>query len=55
MTDQGSIEVTTPDSVYIVQQPEHTGHALHTRFVHDLNGVVAQIADQGLVPDRQET
>ena len=41
--------------VYIVQRPEHAGHAMHTLFVHDLDTLVAQIADRGLNPVEQET
>src|SRR6516162_8228521 len=29
--------------VYIVQQPEHAGHAMNTLFVDDLDALVAQI------------
>src|SRR5579864_5924042 len=36
--------------LYIVQQPEHAGHAMHTVFVDDLDRLVAQIADRGLEP-----
>lgn len=41
--------------VYIVQQPEHAGHARHTLFVDDLDALVAQIAERGLKPANQET
>jgi hypothetical protein len=41
--------------VYIVQQPEHAGHASHTLFVDDLDALVAQIADRGLSPFERET
>jgi hypothetical protein len=41
--------------VYIVQRPEHAGHALRTLFVNDLGAVVAQIAEQGLNPAQRET
>ena len=41
--------------VYIVQRPEHAGHAMHTIFVDDLDAVVAQIADRGLDPVERET
>jgi catechol 2,3-dioxygenase-like lactoylglutathione lyase family enzyme len=41
--------------VYIVQQPEHAGHARHTLFVEDLDALVAQIAERGLDPVKQET
>ena len=41
--------------VYIVQQPEHAGHARHTLFVDDLDTLVAQIAERGLDPAERET
>lgn len=41
--------------VYIVQQPEHAGHAMLTLFVDNLDALVAQIADRGLDPLKQET
>jgi len=41
--------------VYIVQQPEHAGHAMHTLFVDDLDALVTQIANRGLDPLKQET
>ena len=41
--------------VYIVRQPDHAGHALHTIFVDDLRALVTQIADRGLDPVKQET
>jgi predicted enzyme related to lactoylglutathione lyase len=41
--------------LYIIQQPEHAGHARQTVFVDDLDAVVRQIAEQGLEPARQET
>ena len=41
--------------MYIVQQPEHAGHARHTLFVADLDALVAQVADRGLDPAQRET
>ena len=41
--------------VYIVQQPEHAGHARHTLFVDGLDTLVTQIADRGLDPVQRET
>ena len=41
--------------VYIVQQPEHAGHARHTLFVTDLDALVTQIANRGLDPVQRET
>jgi hypothetical protein len=41
--------------IYIVQQPEHAGHAMHTLFVEDLDSLVAQITGRGLEPLKRET
>ncbi len=41
--------------VYIVQQPEHAGHAMHTIFVDDLDAVAALIADRELDSVKRET
>jgi hypothetical protein len=41
--------------LYIVQQPEHAGHARLTLFVEDLDALVAQIAERGLDPVKRET
>lgn len=41
--------------MYIVQQPQHAGHAMHLLFVDDLDALVKQIADRGLEPARRET
>jgi catechol 2,3-dioxygenase-like lactoylglutathione lyase family enzyme len=41
--------------LYIVQQPEHAGHARLTLFVEDLDALVAQIAERGLDPVTRET
>ena len=41
--------------VYIVQQPDHAGHAQHTLFVAGLEALVARIAARGLDPVQQET
>jgi Glyoxalase-like domain len=40
--------------VYIVQQPEHAGHAMHTIIVDDLDTVTKEIAQRGLEPAKQE-
>lgn len=42
-------------AVYVVQRPEHAGHALHTIIVDDLDGLMAEIASRGLAPAEQET
>ena len=41
--------------VYVVQQPEHAGHARHTLFIDDLDALVTQLADRGLDPVERET
>jgi catechol 2,3-dioxygenase-like lactoylglutathione lyase family enzyme len=41
--------------VYIVQRPEHAGHAMNTLMVDDLDTRVAGIAQRGLDPAQQET
>jgi catechol 2,3-dioxygenase-like lactoylglutathione lyase family enzyme len=41
--------------VYIVERPEHAGHALHTIIVDDLDALVAETAGRGLEPASQET
>ncbi|MDQ6884813.1 MAG: VOC family protein [Candidatus Dormibacteraeota bacterium] len=48
-------EVATHRWVYIVQRPEHAGHAMHTIMLDDLDAFIAQIADRGLEPDKRET
>jgi hypothetical protein len=40
--------------VFIVQRPEHAGHAMHTVIVDDLDTVVAGIAERGLEPANEE-
>ena len=41
--------------VFIELRPEHAGHARHLVFVDDLDALVAQITERGLVPARRET
>jgi predicted enzyme related to lactoylglutathione lyase len=41
-------------AVYIVQRPEHAGHAMHTVMVEDLDTLVARIAQRGLEPAKRE-
>jgi catechol 2,3-dioxygenase-like lactoylglutathione lyase family enzyme len=48
-------ELAEHRSVYIVQRPEHAGHAMHTIIVDDLDTVVAEIARRGLEPAKRET
>ena len=41
--------------VYVVKQPLHAGHAMHTLFVDDLDARVDGIAARGIQPAGQET
>lgn len=41
--------------MYIIQLPEHAGHAVHTLFVDNLDSRVAEIAERGLQPAERET
>jgi catechol 2,3-dioxygenase-like lactoylglutathione lyase family enzyme len=41
--------------VFIVERPEHAGHAMHTVFLGDLEERVAEIASRGIEPARWET
>jgi hypothetical protein len=41
--------------VYILQRPEHAGHAMHTVIVDDLGALMAGIAQRGLAPAKEET
>ena len=41
--------------VFIVQRPEHAGHAIPTILVEDLDAHVAQTAERGLEPTKRET
>jgi catechol 2,3-dioxygenase-like lactoylglutathione lyase family enzyme len=40
--------------VYILQRPEHAGHAMHTVIVDDLGALAAGIAERGLQPAKEE-
>lgn len=40
--------------VYVVQRPEHAGHAVLTVLVDDLDALVAGIAQRGLEPAERE-
>ncbi len=40
--------------VYVVQRPEHAGHAMHTVIVDDLDSVQAGAAGRGLEPAKRE-
>jgi predicted enzyme related to lactoylglutathione lyase len=48
-------ELAEHRSVYIVQRPEHAGHAMHTVIVDDLDALMAEIAKRGLEPAKRET
>lgn len=40
--------------VYIVEQPEHAGHAVLMLFVDDLDVFLEDVADRGLEPVAEE-
>ena len=40
--------------VYVVERPEHAGHAMHTLIVDDLDTVEAGIAGRGLEAAKRE-
>lgn len=42
-------------SLFIVERPEHAGHAMHTILVDDLDATVADIAVRGIDPAERET
>jgi catechol 2,3-dioxygenase-like lactoylglutathione lyase family enzyme len=48
-------ELAENRSVYVVQQPEHAGHAMHTVIVDDLDALVDGISQRGLEPTKRET
>jgi|SRR5215469_2071949 len=48
-------EVAEHRYLYIVQQPEHAGHARVTLFLADVEAVVRQIAGRGLEPAERES
>ena len=48
-------ELAEHRSVYIVQRPDHAGHAMHTVIVDDLDTLMAEVAQRGLEPAQQET
>lgn len=48
-------ELAEHRSVYIVQRPEHAGHAMHSIIVDDLDTLMAETAQRGLEPANQET
>ena len=48
-------ELAEHRSLYIVQLPDHAGHARQTIIVDDLDSQVAGIAQRGLEPAQRET
>ena len=48
-------EVAEHRFVYIVELPEHAGHAMHTLFVDDLEALVEAMAERGIEPADRET
>ena len=47
-------QLTDHGWLFIVQRPEHAGHAIPTVFVENLDGLVAQIAARGIEAARTE-
>lgn len=48
-------ELAEHRSVFMEERPEHAGHALHTIFVDDLDGLVAGITQRGIDAATRET
>jgi hypothetical protein len=42
-------------SIFVVEDPERAGHALHTIFVEELDSLVSEIASRGISPAERET
>ena len=42
-------------SIFVLENPERAGHALHTIFVDNLDSHVSEIASGGISPDDRET
>jgi hypothetical protein len=48
-------ELAEHRSLFIVEDAEAAGHAIHTIFVDDLDKVVAEISSRGIEPDELVT
>lgn len=48
-------ELAEGRSIFVVQDAERAGHALHTLFVDDLDSLVSEIASRGISPAGRET
>ena len=48
-------ELAEHRSLYIVEDPERAGHAIHTLFVDDLDARVTAISSRGIEPAERET
>ena len=48
-------ELAEHRSIFIEQDAEHSGHAVHTIFVDDFDDLVAQIVARGIEPTKRET
>ena len=42
-------------SIFVLENPERAGHALHTIFVDNLDSHVSEIASRGISPAERET
>jgi catechol 2,3-dioxygenase-like lactoylglutathione lyase family enzyme len=41
--------------IYVAENPERAGYAVHTIFVDDLDSIVSEIASRGIDPAEHET
>ena len=48
-------ELAENRSVYVVENPAHAGHAMHTVLIDDLEVTVSGLAERGIQPAGQET
>jgi hypothetical protein len=48
-------ELAEGRSIFVVEDAERAGHALHTIFVDDLDSLVSEIASRGISPAERET
>jgi len=47
-------EIAEHRSIFIVEDADRAGHALHTIFVDDLDSLVSEIAARGITPAERE-
>ncbi|EHR62668.1 Glyoxalase/Bleomycin resistance protein/Dioxygenase superfamily [Saccharomonospora cyanea NA-134] len=55
-TDTESVwELAENRWVYVVENPHNAGHSMQTILVDDLDGIVAEITERGIRPEKRET